>query len=540
MISRFRADNTGIVEATDLVRRYLSDNKIRSREITRASLIVEEGLGSLVSHIPEGQTDTEISVKIRNLLGRISIELSADGEEFFIGDDLTRITLDDDVGRDTQERIRNLVLKSFAEDIRYSNHNGTNRIRMTIVRNRNMVLYLTLMALVLSLITGILLSNFAGEGVKSALGTYVLSPVVTMYMNMLRMLVAPIVFISIVSAVSNFTNASELGKIGGRILTLYLITTFIAVGVGIGSFYLWRPGSAGAVQGLAGAAAGAQSVEPLNKTLLDTLVNIVPSDIISPFRDSNMPQLIFLSVVVGLATGAIGKYSAILRSIIDSLNELVMHIVSFVIKLMPVIVYCSIVSIILKVGFTVLLSLTGIFATYVFGIICMMMIYMILLAIIGRTNPFKFFRQYAPAMMTTFALASSNASLPVNLEAAKKMGIRSRIYSLSLPLGSTINMDGTCIQISVFALALAGIYGVEVPASSLVTLALTIIIMSIGMPGIPGSGLICMTIVLAQIGVPTEAVALPMAIAPLIGMFLSMSNCTGDMVVTRIVDLKTK
>lgn len=133
-------------------------------------------------------------------------------------------------------------------------------------------------------------------------------------------------------------------------------------------------------------------------------------------------------------------------------------------------------------------------------------------------------------------MASSNASIPINMDACeKKLGIAKNIYSLSIPLGATINMDGTCVHLAVFSLALAKIYGVEISGASMISLVLAIVVLSMGAPGIPGSGLICLSVLLTQLGIPVEAIGLVMGIDSLAGMFRTMSNCTGDVAVSVIV-----
>ena len=158
------------------------------------------------------------------------------------------------------------------------------------------------------------------------------------------------------------------------------------------------------------------------------------------------------------------------------------------------------------------------------------------LHLLARLNPLPFLRKYAPVMVQVFSMASSNASIPVNMEACeKKLGISSRVFSLSIPLGATLNMDGTCIHLAVFALALAKVYGVPVSGGALLPMIVSIILLSMGAPGIPGSGLICLSVLLTQMNVPVEAIGLVMGIDSLIGMFRCMSNCLGDVAVTSIV-----
>ena len=188
-----------------------------------------------------------------------------------------------------------------------------------------------------------------------------------------------------------------------------------------------------------------------------------------------------------------------------------------------------------------MLSVLGMFGTFVFGLAVMGIVYIILLIAVGRLNPVTFFRKYAPTMVQVFSMSSSNAAIPINMEVAqKKLGVSSKVSSLTIPLGSTINMHGTCIVLAVFSLALAKMYGMPVSSGSLITLAATIVILSMGAPGIPGGVVICLSVLLEQLRVPSEGISLVMGIGPLIGMFLCMSNCLGDMVVTTLVAKSSK
>lgn len=331
-----------------------------------------------------------------------------------------------------------------------------------------------------------------------------------------------------------FSDLSALGRIGGKTLALYLCTTLIAVGVGIGAFYLFQPGGTN----LAGLEADASSItsKTVNVSIRDTIVGIVPTNFLSPFQESNMLQLIFLAVVCGVATDLIGKYSTMLTDFFQACNDLFLKITTLFIRVMPVAVFCSISSMILTMGTPSVLTLLGMFATFLFGLACMIAVYCLMMLALARLNPFPFLRKYAPVMAQVFSMASSNASIPINMEACeKKLGISGRVFSLSIPLGATLNMDGTCVHLAVFALALAKVYGVPIGGGMLLSMIVSIIVLSIGAPGIPGSGLICLSVLLTQMNVPVEAIGLVMGIDSLIGMFRCMSNCLGDVAVTSIV-----
>jgi Na+/H+-dicarboxylate symporter len=202
---------------------------------------------------------------------------------------------------------------------------------------------------------------------------------------------------------------------------------------------------------------------------------------------------------------------------------------------MPLAAFCSILSMILKTGTDALVSVLGILGVFIVAIVLMMAVYCLLMLLFAGLNPIPFCRKYAPTMAQVFSMGSSNASLPINIEACKQMGVSPKVYSLSLPLGATVNMDGSCIYLSVFALSLARICGIAIPPAALLSVLISIIVLSVGAPGIPGSGLVCLSVLLAQMNVPIEAIALVMGIDPLIGMIRCMSNCLGDVAVSTIV-----
>lgn len=539
MIQRFVVSSEGIVQAADSIRGYLAAARVRGRELTRAVLVVEEALGSLVSnYIPDSKEGAYIEIKTRKSLGNITIELSAPGVEYALEDNMSSaaVKMNDEVGHDEQDQIRNIILRSLTDDLKYVHKNGINSIKMTIIKSKQSLFYLTIAALILAVGTGLILSNFAPSSFNTGLDTYLLSPVKTMFMSALKMIVAPVVFFSIATSVGRFTNLSELGKIGGKVMGLYAVTTIVAICVGFGLFYLIQPGGSAVIQAMDAQAEQITEQAKEGISLLDMVVDIVPHDIVSPFLNSNMLQLIFLAIIVGIAVGLIGKYSDILRSVMEALSELFLKITNMIIRVMPVVVFCSILSLVLSIGTDTLISVAGMFGTFLLGLVIMMVVYSVMMILIARLNPLTFLRKYAPVMLQVFSLSSSNASIPINMEACdKKLGISSKVYGLSIPLGATLNMDGGCVQMGIFVLALARVYGVDVPAGSLVALAFSIFMMSVGTPGIPCSSIVCLAALLSQLGVPSDAIVLVMGIAPIMSMFLTMSNCLGDVAVSSIV-----
>ncbi len=535
---QYIADKQNIGRIVDFVRDRLKECGIKQKELVKVMLTVEEAAGSLIDHCAVSPEESgKITVIFKAFMGNVSIELSAKGEEYSLANNmaLASSAYEDGDGDDIQESIRNIILGSLADGLKYRHKNGINYICMGLVRSKRAFLYQTLGAMAAAVILGLIFSSVLPDSVNTFLNTNIFAPVKTMYMNSLKMVVAPVVFFSIISCIVQFSDLSALGRIGAKIISLYLLTTFIAVGAGIGIFYLIGPGDASLAAAITADASSVTS-QTMDVSIKDTIVGIIPSDIINPFLKANMLQLIFMAVLCGIATGLLGKYSGTLTDFFSACNDLFLKITGLIIKIMPIAVFCSIMSMMLTMGIDTIISVMGMFGTFLLGLLAMMLVYCILIIFIGRLNPVYFVRKYLPYMLQVFSLASSNAAIPVNMEACeKKIGISKKIFSLSIPLGATLNMDGTCIHLAVFALALAKTFGVEVTGSAMLSMIISIIVLSMGAPGIPGAGLICLSVLITQMNVPVEAIGLVMGIDSLCGMFRTMSNCLGDVAVSTIV-----
>ena len=424
-------------------------------------------------------------------------------------------------------------LQSFRKDLKYQHRYGRNIVHLT-VEHHTKSLYLTLGALIAAILLGIIMSAALPGKWNTALDLNLLTPVKTLYMNALKMIAAPVVFFSIISCISQLGSPSEFGRIGGKILALYLITSIIAAVLGIIVFGIFRPGDPALASSFIGAEVSVPT-QSLNLSLKDIIVGIVPTNFIGPFIEGNMLQLLFEAILCGIAAGLIGERSRVLKELFEACNELFLRITGIIMKVTPLAVFCSILSLVLKTGISSLLSLLGIMGTFLFGLVCMMLVYFLILFLV-KLNPLSFFKKYFPVMLEVFSIASSNAAIPINMDACRdRLGVSPKIYRMSIPLGATLNMDGTCILLGVQTLALAKICGVSASAGMLVSLAATIVILSLGAPGVPGSGVILTSFLLTQLNVPVESVTLVIGIGPIIGMFICMSNCLGDAVVTTVV-----
>ena len=517
----------------DFIRDSLTEKKVSRPEMIKAELLAEESIITLLKNAPE---DAKLLVSVNRSMGDISIVLSMEGESFDPNPAGGKVS-EDLEDSEAEEVIRSVFLRAYGEKYKYSHKNKRNKIRILVEKAQRSTLLLTMIAMGLGLLFGFLLSSVFPEAGKTAVCTYVLQPVKTIFMNALKIVIAPVVFFSMVTCISQFKNLAELGKLAAKVLGVYLITTLIATALGFTIAMVIQPGEWGFALSTVQDPAAVNVDTNIDYSLLNTLVGIVPSNFLQPFLEANTLQLMFLAVLVGIAVGAIGEYSATLTGFFEACNSLFLTITTIIAKFIPVAVFCSVSLMIADVGGESFLSVVSGLGVQILTVILMICIYGVLVLVLGGRNPFWFFKNIREGMVTSFSLCSSSAAMPVNLRICKeKLKIPPRICNFSIPLGATVNMDGTCIFLSSFTVFLARAYGVQITGEMIFSLVLTIILLSLGAPGVPGCALVCLGVVLGQAGIPIEAMGLIIAIAPIADMFDTMNNTTGDMAATVIVD----
>jgi Na+/H+-dicarboxylate symporter len=527
-----RTDKQYLSEAIIFVGSELLRLGINRKLAKKTELLCEETIVMLAQNASEG---AELQVHIRRLFADVSVHLFMEGTPYNPYYSLQEDAEDSD-GLMSEEVIRSVLLRSHGDKYKYRNKNNVNHVQILTGQTERVTHNATFIALFLGLLLGLLAKMVLPQGVTEAICTYALDPVQTMFMNALNLVIAPVVFFSIVAVFSQFHDLADFGKLGAKVIGMYLLTTVIAVMLGIGISLLLKPGIWGfALSESIGTAT--VSVNPNAETgLLQMIVNIVPSNLFAPFLESDTLQVIFLAVICGVALGMIGEYSAVLKDIFEACNSLFQTITSLISKTIPLAVFASVSLMVIKLGDPSLISVLSAGGVNVLIITIMMGIYGLLILLMARLDPRIFFKKARNGMTTSFLLSSSSAAMPVNLRiCTNKLGIAPRIANFSITVGSTINMDGACIFLSVFTVFLARAYGVQIPASRLFTAAITIILLSLGAPTVPGSVIICLGIILKSVNVPVDAIALIIAINPILDMFDTMSNTTGDMAAALIV-----
>lgn len=383
------------------------------------------------------------------------------------------------------------------------------------------------------IILGLLLRNFFPD--SNFINEYItegfLHVIGTIFVSGLKMLVVPLVFISLVCGTCSLSDPSKLGRLGGKTIAFYLFTTAIAITVAISVAIVIHPGNASLVsEGLSFNAKEAPS-------LSEVLINIVPTNPLQAMSEGNMLQIILFAVIFGFAISHIGERGKRVAALFNDLNEVIMRVVTLIMQLAPYGVFALMAKLALTLGLETFSSVVQYFFV-VLGVLLIhgFIVYPSLLKIFTGLNPFTFIRKMRDVQLFAFSTASSNATLPVTIEAAEhRLGVDNKVASFTLPLGATINMDGTAIMQGVATVFIAQVYGVDLTITDYIMVVVTATLASIGTAGVPGVGLIMLAMVLNQVGLPVEGIALIIGVDRLLDMVRTAVNVTGDTVATVII-----
>ena len=373
-------------------------------------------------------------------------------------------------------------------------------------------------SLVLGVLAGLALQNHADFAVNY------IKPFGTIYLNLIKMIVVPVVLLSIIQGIVSLQDVRKVGSIGVRTVVFYLCTTALAVTIGLVFANLLQVGAGYTLP--AEALTYEASEAP---SFMDTFVNIFPSNAVTPLANATMLQVIVIALFFGFGIILAGEKGKLAADVVESFAEVSFRIMDMIIQLSAIGVFALICPVVAENGPAVLLPLLKvILVAYTGYIIHMAVVYSASVKCFAGMSPAAFFRGMSRPMIFAFSSASSVGVLPFNLEATEKMGVRKEISSFVLPLGATINMDGTAIYQGVCAIFIAQIFGIDLSLSQQVSIILTATLASIGTAGVPGSGMIMLAMVLQSVGLPLEGIALVAGIDRILDMGRTVVNITGD------------
>ena len=372
-------------------------------------------------------------------------------------------------------------------------------------------------ALILAVIVGLLMQKVPD------IATAYIKPFGTIFLNLIKFIVGPIVLFSIMAGIVSMRDLRKLGAIGGTTLIYYFFTTAIAVSIGLVFASLFK----GVFPTLS--TSSLTYAPPQTTSMIDTLVNMFPANFIVPISSANMLQVIVMAILIGFAVILLGEKAEGAITTINRWNDIFLKCMEMILKLSPIGVFCLLAPVIALNGAAVIGSLAKVLlCAYICYILHAVIVYSFSVSVLGGVSPLRFFKEMAPAIVFAFSSASSVGTLPLNMKCTRKLGASKEISSFVLPLGATINMDGTAIYQGVCAIFIAACYGIDLTFAQMISIVLTATLASVGTAGVPGAGVVMLALILTSAGLPVDGIALVAGVDRIFDMGRTTLNITGD------------
>lgn len=397
-----------------------------------------------------------------------------------------------------------------------------------------------LIALPLGIITGLIFYYYIQDSIlrNDILLNGLFSLIGQTFICLMQMIVIPIIFCSLVCGSMSIGNSKTMGKIGLKVFLFYLFTTIIAVLLALAIAFLFNPGMNLNLD------FSTKNITPhiqQKMTIVEVLLSFIPKNPISAMANGDILPVIVFALFIGLAAAKCEKNESVFATVMNQANEILSSLTIMILKIAPYGIFCLLVRTFANAGLSVLMPIIKFVGCVLLALfVHLFVIYPILLFFSTRLNPKKFFKKFFPAMLFAFSTSSSNATIPVSIDVLeKKIGIPKKISSFTIPLGATINMDGTSIMQGIAVVFIAQIYGINLSSTDLITIIAMAVAASIGTAGIPGAGIIMLSVILTSVNLPVEGIALIIGIDRILDMFRTAINVTGDALVTTIVSAQS-
>lgn len=388
-----------------------------------------------------------------------------------------------------------------------------------------------LFALIFGLIFGILANAFFPAELNATISKWALVPVGNIFLRGIKLIVVPLVLFSLIVGAASLGDVRKIGRIGGKIIAYYMLTTALAITIALILAHITNPG------------VGLDLAKPTEfkatqpPFIMDIFVNMIPTNPFESLVKGEMLQIIVFAILFGVCITMVGEKAKPLYNLIEQANEVCLKLIGVVMLFAPYGVFALISNVIMSQGIKVILPLLKYGITILIALLIQaIVVYGAALKVLGKVNPLNFYKKFWEVMVVAFSTSSSNATIPVNLKVCEeKLGIPESVASFTIPLGATINMDGTAIMQGVATVFIAQIFGLTLSPQDLLLVILTATLASIGTAGVPGAGIVMLAMVLQQVGIPVEGIALILPIDRILDMCRTVVNVTGDAVGTTIV-----
>lgn len=513
------AENLSEVQAE--LERQLSRLKIAEKDILRTQLLVEEISLRMLSQGHAAQVSVNVDKKF---FGKVQIRLTAEGTPY---NPLIEVA---DWSEDDDNYYTMMILKAHRQRLHWLNKNNRNIVTINVRGETNRQLWLLLAAIVGGLLCGFVMKTALSPETIALINDNIITPINTMFLHALSMVIAPVIFFSILSGITGMGKGAGVGKLGTKLIGLYLFTSAVASIIGLSIAWLLFSGEVPQIGTISVANA---EVDTYDFSLIKFIVDIVPADLVSPIVDGNMIQIIFIAVLFGSCLNAAGDKVQLLQEIIGNLNEFFMRVINVIVIFVPLIAFFAMINLVVDMGVDILMMISRVIAGGLLSFGVLLGVYMLMILFIGKLSPLPFLKEIPSIWLTPFATSSSAVSMPTTMDICiKKLGISPKITSFSIPIGTTINMDGTCVCIPVAAIMFIKAYGIAIDLNTMLLILTMTVSISIGAPAVPNVFVICILSVTTTFGVPNDIVGILFCLSAIYDRIGTCINVTGDVAAT--------
>ncbi len=516
MAKFFTLNRENLSDAQAEIEQRLSNLKIERKDILRAQLLVEEIFLRMVNNADVEQASIQI---VKNFFGNVQIKMSATGAPY---DPLIEVF---DFDEDDEEYYRTLILKANRQKMSWLHEKNQNVVTINVQSETNFQMKLTLGGMFGGLLCGVFMKEFLSPETIKLFNDSLITPLNTMFLDALNLVIAPVIFFSVLCGVTGMGAGAGIGRAGSKLIGLYGSTSVIAAIVGLFVAEKFFSGDVPQV----GTIAVAQNTEAYEFSMTKFIVDIIPSNLVNPIADRNLLQVIFIAVFFGLALNALGNKVKLLQDFANVCNEFFTKLVGMIVFFVPLIAFFAMMSLASDTDFTMILTMGKLVVGLLICCFAMLVVYAILIRFVGKISPLPFLKKIPSLWPIPFATSSSAVTMPFTMNfCTKKLGVAEKISSFSIPIGTTVNMNGGCFYLPIVVIMFLKMYDVEVDLNAIIIILTMTLSLSVAGPAVPNASVIGILTITSTFGVPNDIAGLLFCIATVCERIVTCFNVTGD------------
>lgn len=490
---------------------------VSEKDRLRAQLLVEEISLRMMNY---GRATHVIINVDKKFFGKVQIRLTTDSPSY---NPLIEIA---DWNEDDEDYYTMMILKANRQRLNWLRKNNHNVVTINVRGESNRQLKLLSASIICGVICGFVMKTALSPETIALVTENFITPINTMFMNALSMVIAPVIFFSVISGITSMNKGAGVGKIGIKLIGMYMSTSIIAVIIGLITAWLLFSGDVPQIGTIPG---NDKELSTYEFSLINFIVGIIPQNLISPVVNGNMLQIIFLSVLFGSCLNTIGDKVSCLQELMRNLNDFFMKVVGVIIIFVPLIAFLAMFNLVINTGFDIMLMMGKVIVGQLIASVLMLGAYMIIIVFVGKISPLPFAKKNPELWPVPFATSSSAVTMPFTMKfCTEKLGISPKITSFAIPIGTTINMDGACIYLVLAVVMFLRVYGIEIDWNAMFIIFTMTLSISVGSPAVPNASVIAILTIVATFGVPNDIAGVLFCLGAIGERINTCFNVTGN------------